>query len=98
MLFGRKKKLVESASVPDGIRIYAVGDIHGRADLLVGLFSLIDADLNAHPISRPIQVFLGDYIDRGPDSRQVIDRLIERGRGYETVCLKGNHEVFLQEF
>src|SRR5205814_1311889 len=44
---------------------------------------------------RPIQVFLGDYIDRGPESSQVIDMLIDRGRRFETVFLKGNHEAML---
>jgi len=86
-----------SAAVPDDIRIYAVGDVHGRADLLRRLLSRIDRDLAARPISRPIEVFLGDYIDRGPASRQVIECLIERGLSRETVCLKGNHEAFLSE-
>ena len=84
--------------VPEGVRIYAVGDIHGRVDLLDRLVLRIDADLVAHPIGRPVQVFLGDYIDRGPDSAAVLERLIERGRTHETVCLMGNHEAFLLEF
>lgn len=42
-------------------------------------------------------MFLGDYIDRGPDSRQTIDLLIERGRRHEASFLKGNHEAFLLE-
>jgi serine/threonine protein phosphatase 1 len=88
----------QSAAVPYGIRIYAIGDLHGRIDLLTRLLSWIDADLAARPISRPIQVFLGDYIDRGPNSRDVIDCLIERSLRQETVLLKGNHEVMLTEF
>jgi serine/threonine protein phosphatase 1 len=81
----------------DGVRVYAVGDVHGRADLLKQLFSGIDADLAAHPIQRVIHVFLGDYIDRGPASREVLDLLIERGRQYRSsVFLKGNHEAFLE--
>lgn len=96
MAFSLKKK--QGSAVPEGIRIYAVGDVHGRADLLTQLFSRIDADLAVRPISRPIQVFLGDYIDRGPASQQVIGCLIERGLLHETICLKGNHEVFLTEF
>jgi serine/threonine protein phosphatase 1 len=72
--------------------------VHGRADLLRRLFSWIDADLAARPIPHPIQVFLGDYIDRGPASREVIDCLIERSLHHETVFLKGNHEVMLTEF
>jgi serine/threonine protein phosphatase 1 len=95
-LFPRKE--TQSAAVPDGIRIYAIGDVHGRADLLTRLLSWIDADLAARPVSRPIQVFLGDYIDRGPASRDVIDCLIERSLHHETVFLKGNHEVMLAAF
>ena len=52
--------------VPAGVRIYAVGDIHGRVDLLDVVLKRIDADLEQNPISVPIEVYLGDYIDRGP--------------------------------
>ncbi|MBW5438831.1 serine/threonine protein phosphatase [Bradyrhizobium canariense] len=83
--------------LPDGVRIYAIGDVHGRADLLQSLLTVIDADLARSAPKRAIQVFLGDYVDRGPDSRAVIDLLIERSKSHETVCLKGNHEVFLLE-
>ena len=84
--------------IPAGMRIYAVGDVHGRADLLAPLLARIDADLSAHPIARPCQVFLGDYIDRGPHSRQVIDLLIARRRRHQMLFLKGNHEDFALEF
>jgi serine/threonine protein phosphatase 1 len=86
------------ARVPQGMRVYAVGDVHGRADLLAQLFSEIDADLKAHPASRAIHVFLGDYIDRGPDSRQVLDLLIARSQRHATIFLKGNHEVLVEKF
>jgi serine/threonine protein phosphatase 1 len=86
------------AEFPDGVRVYAVGDIHGRIELLNKLLLQIDADLHARPVANSIQIFLGDYIDRGPASRNVVDRLIERGRTHETVCLRGNHEIFLTEF
>jgi len=92
------RKPAQRAAVPTGVRVYAVGDVHGRADLLTLLFSRIDADLADRPIDRPIQVFLGDYIDRGPASRQALDCLIDRSRSHETICLRGNHEVFLAEF
>jgi serine/threonine protein phosphatase 1 len=84
--------------VPEGVRIYAVGDIHGRADLLDGLLSRIDADLARAPVSRSVEIFVGDYVDRGPDSRQVIERLIARQRSHPVICLKGNHESFLAQF
>jgi serine/threonine protein phosphatase 1 len=83
---------------PDGIRIYAVGDIHGRLELLDDVLARIDADMAKHPISNATRVFLGDYIDRGPDSKGVLDRLISCCATRPTVCLMGNHEAFLREF
>jgi serine/threonine protein phosphatase 1 len=87
-----------TAGLPDGLRIYAVGDIHGCADLLQALLLQIDADCTLYPPSRPIVVFLGDYIDRGPASREVLDLLLGYERTKETVFLKGNHETFVQRF
>lgn len=84
--------------VPEGVRIYAIGDIHGRADLLDQMLARIDAHLAAYPAFRPVQVFLGDYVDRGPASRGVLDRLITRDYDHETICLKGNHETYVVEF
>jgi serine/threonine protein phosphatase 1 len=84
--------------IPDGVRIYAIGDIHGRVDLLDQVLTRIDVHLASDPIHQPIQVFLGDYVDRGPDSRSVLDRLINRSRNHATVFLKGNHEVFFTDF
>ena len=86
------------AQAPDGIRIYAIGDIHGRADLLDRTLKQVDADLAKDPPSQAIQVFLGDYVDRGPASREVLDRLIERESTHQTVFLKGNHETLLARF
>jgi serine/threonine protein phosphatase 1 len=84
--------------IPQGVRVYAVGDVHGRADLLTQTFSQIDIHLAQYPVSRAIEVFLGDYVDRGPDSNQVIDLLAERGRTREAMCLKGNHETYIFDF
>jgi serine/threonine protein phosphatase 1 len=80
-------------SLPAGVRIYAVGDIHGRLDLLEKLLARINADVALRPKERLVYVFLGDYIDRGPFSRETIDRLIEHGAAHESVFLKGNHEL-----
>jgi serine/threonine protein phosphatase 1 len=80
-------------SLPAGLRIYAVGDIHGRLDLLDELLARINTDIALRPTARPVYVFLGDYIDRGPSSRETIDRLIEHGENNESVFLKGNHEL-----
>jgi serine/threonine protein phosphatase 1 len=95
---GKRPARVRPARVPPGTRVYAVGDVHGRADLLGRLMSRIDADLDANPVLRPVHVFLGDYIDRGPESQKVLDLLIKRRQHHETVFLKGNHEVLLEEF
>jgi serine/threonine protein phosphatase 1 len=83
--------------LPDGIRIYAIGDIHGRADLLQDVFAAIDHHLARAGPARALHVFLGDYIDRGPASRQAIELLIERSHRHESIFLKGNHEAFLFE-
>jgi serine/threonine protein phosphatase 1 len=87
-----------SPRVPDRVRIYAIGDIHGRADLLDETLARVDADLATYPDCDPLHVFLGDYIDRGPASRAVIDRLIERRMTHKTICLKGNHEGYMLDF
>ncbi|MBF0271503.1 MAG: serine/threonine protein phosphatase [Magnetococcales bacterium] len=86
--------------IPDHTRLYAVGDIHGRADLLRTLHGLIRDDCAGLSVSvRRIIVYLGDYIDRGEDSKGVIDLLLnEPLPGFETVFLKGNHEAELQDF
>jgi Calcineurin-like phosphoesterase len=79
-------------SAPDGLRIYAIGDIHGRLDLLEWLLSDIAADIQQRPVDKTLHLFIGDYVDRGPRSRETIDRLIEHGRSAESIFLKGNHE------
>lgn len=80
-------------SLPARLRIYAIGDIHGRLDLLSALLSRIEADKAERPAQRALYVFLGDYIDRGVSSRETIDRLIEHGKRNESIFLKGNHEL-----
>src|SRR5262245_41373012 len=84
--------------VPDGLTIYAVGDIHGRSDLLVKTHELIDKDKASSGSERNVEVYLGDYIDRGPDSSTVISRLIERSSQTHTIFLRGNHEQLLLDF
>jgi serine/threonine protein phosphatase 1 len=84
--------------IAPGTRIYAVGDIHGCAGLLDETLASIDADMDRNRDRRCLTVFLGDYIDRGPDSRRVIDLLIEWRRGREAVCLMGNHEEMMLRF
>jgi serine/threonine protein phosphatase 1 len=94
----RLRRSSRKPRLPSGRRIYAVGDIHGCADLLSGLFARIDDDLKARPIAEPLQVLLGDYIDRGANSRQVIEMLIARGQHHNVILLKGNHEECALQF
>ena len=87
------------ARAPAGRRVYAVGDVHGRIDLLRRLNACIRADADAAPAGSRVVVYLGDYVDRGARSRGVLDCLIEEPLpGFETVHLLGNHEAFLLEF
>jgi serine/threonine protein phosphatase 1 len=87
-----------AASTPAGMRIYAVGDIHGRADLLLETIARIDEDLERRPVGHAFEVYLGDYIDRGPDSKTVIDLLSVRLVKNRAVCLRGNHEALMEDF
>ena len=86
------------AALPEGVRIYAVGDIHGRSDLLEGVLRGIKADCRRRPAVQAVSVFIGDYIDRGPCSRDVLDLLLRWRRDNEAVFLRGNHETFLLRF
>jgi serine/threonine protein phosphatase 1 len=87
-----------SASTPPDTRIYAVGDIHGRADLLTEVIERIERDLERRPVGRSVEIYLGDYIDRGPDSKDVIDLLAVRLVQGRAVCLRGNHEDMMERF
>ncbi|NQU60503.1 MAG: serine/threonine protein phosphatase [Rhodospirillales bacterium] len=87
---------------PKNCRIYAIGDIHGRPDLLRRLHKRIidDAgDSSDAGVGRKVCVYLGDYVDRGPDSFGVIDMLVNDPlQGFENVFLKGNHEDIMLTF
>jgi serine/threonine protein phosphatase 1 len=96
-----RKKSSAPPPTTGGRLIYAVGDVHGRLDVLVPLLRDIVADaVAANTVQRPLLVFLGDYVDRGPDSQGVID-LVLKMQGFgrlETRALKGNHEEALLQF
>lgn len=96
LLSQRKKKSPER--LPEGVRIYAIGDVHGRADLLDRLLSRIEAHKAAHPTARTVRLLIGDYIDRGPASREVLDILIGSARHRDMIFLRGNHDIFVQKF
>lgn len=94
--FLRKKSPVYS--LPPGRRIYAIGDVHGRADLLAELQQRIVDDAASGP-GETVIVMLGDYVDRGPDSRGVIEMLAAPPpAGMERICLLGNHEEQMLAF
>jgi serine/threonine protein phosphatase 1 len=92
------KSRSRAAQVPDGRRIYAIGDIHGRVDLLDRLLDLIRADDDRRERLDTQLILLGDLVDRGPDSRGVVERAMELRDGpIETRFLMGNHEeVFVR--
>jgi len=83
---------------PEPRRIYAIGDIHGRRDLLDRMIDAICRDLKAYPVEHAVTVTLGDYVDRGPDSRRVVERLAKNPFPTDFVALKGNHEEMLTWF
>lgn len=88
-------KLDLPPSVGDARRVYVVGDIHGRADLLHETHRKILADGGSCALEKQI-IYLGDYIDRGMESRQVLDALLQTPfSGWQSVFLKGNHEQML---
>lgn len=91
----RKSAPAPSVAGPPGSRAYAIGDVHGRLDLLDALLEKIEADAAARSEARTFIVFLGDLVDRGPDSRGVVERLSTyRPEFAKPVFLAGNHEEF----
>jgi serine/threonine protein phosphatase 1 len=101
-LFGRRRGADEAvrgkARVPDGVVLYAIGDVHGQYNLLQDLLARIGADVEPHDRERRILVFVGDYVDRGPSSRLVVERVAAGLPAFETIALKGNHEQILLDF
>lgn len=86
------------ATLAPGQRLYCIGDIHGCADLLGTLHAHIEADAKGFEGELQL-VYLGDYIDRGEHSKEVIDLLLNTPlAGFEIVTLRGNHEQALLDF
>ena len=83
------------ASLPADRRIYAIGDIHGCARQLDALHALIARDLAARPVASPLLLHIGDYVDRGADTKGVIDRLVHGSPipGMAMINMMGNHEA-----
>lgn len=87
------------ASIPPGQRVYAIGDIHGRADLFAALIAAIDADDAASPPARTCVILLGDLVDRGPASAEVVAMAQAWQHRRQVRILAGNHEeMFLRSF
>jgi serine/threonine protein phosphatase 1 len=94
-LFGPRQER-KLPTVPDGYRIYAVGDIHGCDGLLANLLTRIEAEIADRAPASTVIVFLGDLIDRGPDSAGVVERLRNYSpSGVRLIFLAGNHEEVL---
>ena len=95
-MFRKRRPPIDAPQPPRGYRAYAVGDVHGRLDLLNQLLARVEQDAERQPARKSLLIFLGDLIDRGPDSRGVVERL----RTYapnrlQLHFLAGNHEEVL---
>lgn len=106
MIAGKLKSLFRSrpaapaAAVPEGAVAFAIGDVHGRDDLLEPLVRHIFEDAGFRAAQRRVIIGLGDYVDRGPGSRRVVELLmhLEATDGIETRFLRGNHDQTLLDF
>ena len=95
-MFGMSRSQSATPRGPTGQRAYVVGDVHGRLDLLEQLLDQIHRDLEARRPDKVLVAFLGDLIDRGPSSAQVVERLrTYRHDGVRPIFLLGNHEEVL---
>jgi len=98
-LFRARNVSIPPSEAPADTRIYVVGDIHGRVDLLSRLHGHIRDDVKSSMRRRHLIVYLGDYVDRGETSKTVIDLLLDESvEGFETIFLKGNHEEMMLGF
>jgi len=87
------------SSTPAGMRLYAVGDVHGCDSMLAGAHAKIAKDLADRPVADHRIVHVGDYCDRGPDSAGVVERLAALTAGDpRVICLRGNHDQMLIDF
>jgi serine/threonine protein phosphatase 1 len=84
--------------VPDQTLVYCIGDIHGRDDLLRDMAERVEVDMKTRSFDHAVTIFLGDYIDRGPNSKDVLERLANGKWPTSITALTGNHEDFLLSF
>ena len=96
----RRRRKVEPThaypATPEGETLYVIGDVHGRADCLVRAQALIDLDRANAPSAT--EIYLGDYVDRGQDSKTVLSLMAARARARRVVALRGNHETAMESF
>lgn len=100
-IFAKAKQVVEGAnraSVPADHFVVAVGDVHARLDLLEDLWKRVDEVSRLSSARKRMLIFVGDYVDRGGQSRELVARLLAGFPGFETVFLKGNHDETLLQF
>lgn len=90
----------KAPSTPEGFVVFAIGDVHGRADLLRPLLGAIADDIEAHPGLHAVIIGLGDYVDRGPEPGKVLDLLLHLSKapGLDVCLLRGNHEQVVLDF
>jgi serine/threonine protein phosphatase 1 len=96
-----KKPVRNVVATTGGRLVYAIGDVHGRLDALEPLINAVAQDaVILSPLERPLLIFLGDYVDRGPASAEVVDRIMDlmAHSAFEVHVLKGNHEEALLQF
>ncbi|MEN9856587.1 MAG: hypothetical protein RL186_29 [Pseudomonadota bacterium] len=95
-----KSKSSDAAYIPDGQIVYAIGDLHGTIDLTHAMIARLLDDAKAFAPAHPHLVFLGDYVDKGDHSKDVVDALIalQRREDVTCTCIKGNHEDALLTF
>jgi serine/threonine protein phosphatase 1 len=87
------------ARTPEGVRLYAIGDVHGCDDLLAAAHAKIASDLESRPAADYRIIHVGDYGDRGPETEAVIERLaVLTAAEPRIVCLRGNHDELLLGF
>ena len=90
--------MLPAAQAPDGMRLYAIGDVHGCSDRLAEIHARIGNDLASRPVTDWRVIHLGDYVDRGPDSAGVLRMLLDYGADGRAEFLLGNHDAFLIGF
>jgi serine/threonine protein phosphatase 1 len=98
-LRGLGKTAPRYPALPSSVTVYAIGDVHGRLDCLERAQASIERDRwLLHRSQRAVEVYLGDYVDRGPQTAGVIENLIARAGQTEVIALRGNHEMLMMAF